>query len=83
MDRVPPIGSRVRYAGSLVVGPCVGVVVAVYPSDEWNDALDKPTGRFLPEREWHVAMRPDKRPALWCYGNNDTFAPQVSKLRRA
>jgi len=84
MKRAPKVGQRVKFNGSVVVGPCVGVVEKVYVhhtfnedmSDEWNARNGKP----LPESEWHVRMRPDTLPERWCYTGNDVFAPSVSDV---
>lgn len=87
MKKAPKVGQRVRFKGSVVVGPCVGVIEKIYVrhtfneemSDEWN-ALN---GVPLPESEWHVRMKPDLLPELWCYAGNDCFAPPVSDLEPA
>jgi len=84
MNKAPKVGQRVRFNGSSVVGPCVGVVDRIYVhhtfdedrSDEWNARNGKP----LPESEWHVRMRPDTLPERWCYTGNDAFAPSVSDV---
>ena len=87
MRKAPKVGQRVKFNGSSVVGPCVGVVEKVYVhhtfnedmSDEWNARNGKP----LPESEWHVRMRPDTLPERWCYTGNDVFAPSVSDVEPA
>lgn len=84
MKRAPKVGDRVKYAGGLVVGPCVGVVEHVYinytfdedRSDEWNALNGKP----LPEKEWAIRMKPDVLPAKWCYSGSDAFAPRVAEV---
>lgn len=83
MRRCPKLGDRVRYLGGSVVGPCVGTVVAIYPAFE-GDAFDgRPTGKTLPEAEWHVGVRVDAVPERWCYGDSERFAPAVASLRLA
>lgn len=86
MRKCPKIGDRVRYKGSLAVGPCVGAVTKIYiqytwdndKSDSWNALHGAPLAEF----EWHVAMRPDVLPERWAYKGNDTFAPQVADLAK-
>jgi hypothetical protein len=43
MRKAPKIGTRVYFKGSSVVGPCYGVVHAVYPVEVWNEDTDRPT----------------------------------------
>jgi hypothetical protein len=84
VKRAPKVGTRVRYPGGLVVGPCVGIVEKVYVthafdedrSDEWNARNSPP----LPEPDWKVRMKPDVLPAKWCYSGCDAFAPSVADL---
>jgi hypothetical protein len=84
MNKAPKVGSRARYPGGLVVGPCVGVVTKIYPKHEWDD--DKSdywnavNGKPLPESEWSVSFKPDVLPEKWCYVGCDKFAPSVSDL---
>lgn len=91
MKRCPKIGDRVRYKGGLVVGPCTGVVTAIYEKDTWSDDVDWddpdvepgvntfPTG-IASEEHWSVAMKCDTRPSPWCYGDDLVFAPEVKRL---
>ena len=81
MNKCPKVGDRVSFAGANHVGPCVGVVTAIYPQYGWDEELDR-EGDLLPEREWHVSMKPDVLPVPWCYVGHDKFAPRVSELRR-
>jgi len=81
MSKCPKVGDVVSYAGAVHVGPCKGVVTAIYPTFEWDEERDRPTTATLPEREWHVGMKPDALPSPWCYTGSDTFAPAVSALK--
>lgn len=82
MNKCPKIGDRVRYKGANHVGPCEGVVTAIYPTFEWDEETEL-EGARKPEREWHVGMKPDVKPDPWVYVNSDTFAPSVAELRKA
>lgn len=75
MNRVPPIGARVRFSGNELVGPCTGTVEAHY------QARDE-AGELLPECAWHVRMRVEHQPELWAYRGADKFAAPVSSLER-
>lgn len=90
MDKAPAIGTRVRYKGGLAVGPCSGVVHAIYPKEIYPDDFDweneegvpAPIG-MAPERDWHVGMTVDlPLPEPFAYGHNGgrRFAPPVSDL---
>lgn len=83
MNKAPAIGSRVRFVGSLVNGPCIGVVLKHYPQDRYDDYGEIIPGKVAPEREWSIAMKPDALPEKWAYPGCDTFAPRVCDLRRA
>jgi hypothetical protein len=87
MNRCPKIGDRVKYPGGLVVGQCVGVVTKIYVKHEWDedqsDRWNALYGKPLPEREWHVAMRPDVIPVKWAYTGSVVFAPTVDDLEPA
>lgn len=86
MKTCPKVGSRVKFKGNLVVGPCAGVVEKIYPQEEWedDDGIDvRPTGRMMPEKNWHVRMKVDAIPAKWCYDERGVFAPEVCELTRA
>ena len=86
MNKAPNIGDRVRFAGNGVVGPCVGTVTRIfkehrYPDDfDWDSDENPRSIGFKSEREWHVAMKPDRRPSPWAYGDSDTFAPEVADI---
>ena len=60
------IGQRVRYKGSCAIGPCVGVVLKLYPPDE--------------ECPGAVRMKPDTLPEKWPYTDSVVFAPWVDDL---
>jgi hypothetical protein len=77
MTKCPKVGSRVRFKGNLVVGPCTGTVLRIYEHDEWPESF--PTG-LAPESDWSVRLKCDKRPTPWCYGDDLVFAPSVSDL---
>lgn len=81
MRRCPKVGDRVRYPGSIVVGACEGTVVAIYPQFEPDAFEGRPTGKLLPEAQWHVGVRVDRVPVPWCYDDSDRFAPAVAVLR--
>jgi len=66
MTDYPPIGSRVRYSGTVSVGQCVGTVMRHYPE--------------TPSHDRYVRMKVDKIPALWPYGDRDEFTPRVENL---
>ena len=87
MNRCPKIGDKVEYPGGPVVGPCTGIVTDIYkkyryPEDfDWDsDETPRPIGE-LPERDWHVSLRVDKKPSKWVYGDSDFFAPDVKSLK--
>lgn len=99
MKRCPKIGDRVRYPGGTVVGPCTGIVTAIYEQNAYDSALyddamsiDDEQDYYhalrraciglAPESEWQVAVKVDIKPEKWCYGESDTFAPEVRELRR-
>lgn len=90
MDRMPEIGERVKYKGSSVVGPCVGVVRAIYPShvpapgqDEDDDGCRYVQGLFDPEH-WSVAVEVEgELPELFVYPNTNRFAPTISDIETA
>ena len=44
MKKCPEIGRRVKYRGGPSVGICTGIVTKIYPTEEWDDVEDKPTG---------------------------------------
>lgn len=79
MDICPQIGHRVSFAGSTLVGPCVGVVTAIYPTYDWDDDYLIERG-VRPESDWQVCFHPDVLPTPWCYSDQDSFAPSVSDL---
>jgi hypothetical protein len=82
VNKCPKIGDRVAYRGSGSVGPCVGVVTAIYKTYEWDSERER-DGPVRPESEWHVGMKPDTLPDVWCYTSSDRFAPCVATLKRA
>ena len=82
MNKVPKVGQFVTFIGNSVTGECTGVVLLIYPQYIYDDANGRETDELLPESEWHVAMRPGTIPHKWPYGDYDTFAPQVSELRK-
>ena len=79
MRRAPRIGDRVRFTGSLAVGPCEGTVERIYPQHAWDEDRQR-EGQLLPESEWHVRVRPDTLPELWPYVNTEVFAADVRRL---
>ena len=98
MNKVPPIGAHVEYvravrsyvSGRETVERCVGVVLEHFPVDECDANGDPMPGKVLPEREWHVELRPDVRPEWWIDVRgpdgrviSDSFAPQVRVARRS
>lgn len=87
MMKCPKLGDRVLYKGGPMVGRCVGIVTAIYPSTEWDenksDAWNALYGKPLPESLWRVAMKPDELPKKWSYPDNDKFAPKVADLKPA
>jgi hypothetical protein len=86
MNKAPKVGSRVKYKGSLVVGPCVGTVLHVYPQNRYapdTDWEDDSIPRIIglePESKWHVRLKVDSIPTPWAYDQDGVFAPEVSKL---
>jgi hypothetical protein len=98
VNKCPKIGTRVRYIGGLVVGPCTGTVTAIYETIDydqdilddhtedddagWFAALRRANRGLRPQSEWHVGLKVDAKPEKWCYGESDSFAPEVKDLRR-
>lgn len=86
MRKLPKIGQRVRYPGSEVVGPCEGVVHAIYPTRDYDEDADgEPIGlgRERPVTQWHVGVTVEKLPEKWCYTGTNRFAPCVAELELA
>ena len=79
MNSCPKIGTRVKYRGSNNVGACVGIVTGAYPTYYWPIEAHR-EGNLLPEREWHVSMKPDVLPEPWCYVGQTKFSPCVKDL---
>ena len=85
MQSCPKIGDRVKYKGGLAVGPCIGIIEKVYPSEKWEDDGEydiRPTGRYMLEKNWHVRMKVEKIPEKWCYGQDGVFSPEVCELQK-
>lgn len=86
MNRMPRIGERVIYAGGTCVGPCVGVVRAIYPShvpapghDEDDEDCQYIQGLFDP-KHWHVSFEVEGNlPKPFVY-NGNKFAPTISDI---
>lgn len=87
MKACPKVGDRVKFKGNIVVGPCTGVVERIFKQEEWEDDDDgidiRPTGRMMPEKNWHVAVKVDAIPEKWCYDERGVFAPEVCDLVKA
>lgn len=66
-----------------MIPECVGTVLKIYKKDEWDNILDRPTGRLLPESEWSVAVHLETLPQSWPYEGTHSFAATVKNLRRA
>ena len=81
MDSAPRVGQFVTFIGNSVTGKCTGIVLHIYPQYVYDEDAGRETAELLPERDWHVAVRPGTLPGLWPYGGYDTFAPQVAELR--
>jgi hypothetical protein len=87
MNRIPKIGERVRYEGSSVVGPCIGIVKRIYPAldpapgqDESDDDCRYVKAPFDPER-WQVAMEVEgDLPSPFVYPNTKQFAPAINEI---
>lgn len=82
MRKAPKIGTRVQVKRGHRYYPCVGTVMAIYPTYEYDDENDRPTNRLEPEREWHVGVKVDSIPQGWGYGERDRFAPPVSEIEQ-
>jgi phage baseplate assembly protein gpV len=90
MNRLPKIGERVAFSGSSVVGPCVGVVKAIYPShvpapgqDEEDDDCRYVQGPFDPEH-WHVGVEVEgDLPTPFVYTGARRFAPAIANIEPA
>jgi|SRR5882672_1640389 len=83
MKTCPKIGEFVEFLGNCAIGPCLGYVEHIYRTYEFDYVNDRETNIPLPEREWHVRMRPDVLPAQWPYAGSQVFAPEVNELRKA
>ncbi len=87
MNRLPEIGERVRFRGSSVVGPCVGIVRRIYPShvpapgqDEDDENCRYVRGPFDPQH-WSVAFEVEgELPTLFVYPDTNTFSPSISEI---
>lgn len=82
MNRVPRIGSKVRFGGNSVVGACIGVVLAHYPKDALDADGEVMPGTLAPQREWHVSVQVDNLPERWAYPGTSVFAPCVGNLSK-
>ena len=69
MNLAPKIGQRVSFRGSKLVGPCTGVVTFV-----WRVPYDGD------QAEWQVAVRVERKPRLWDWGDGDCFATAAKHL---
>lgn len=80
MKNAPAIGDRVTRSARPNCGAFNGVVIAIYPTYFYDEALDRETHQ-LPERQWHVGVQVDVVPELWPYPGRDRIAPMVADLR--
>jgi hypothetical protein len=45
-------------------------------------ALRRARRGIAAESEWQVGLKVDVKPAKWCYGKSESFAPEVKDLRK-
>lgn len=64
------IGQRVRFKGNKVIGPCEGIVIKIWPPDDFDE----------PDYPGQITMRPDVLPQPWPYINYDIFAPWIDQV---
>ena len=76
MKTLPPIGTRVRYRGGRVVGPCVGTIQKHFPDFDPDTLRERP---FNPQ-QWHVSIEVEKLPKRWPYPGTRNFAPAVAEI---
>ena len=67
MGKAPKVGQVVTFTGNSAIGKCAGVVLRIYPQYVYDEDTGHETAELLPEREWHVAMRPGTLPHQWPY----------------